>query len=101
MVERTNLFAAAVVDKLAGGVLTRALDSIIGHLLDGVTETRATLLAQSDEVGTETANVRRSHGSTRESISAAAWLKGGDILSWGKDVDYKEIVNFSSMSYQR
>lgn len=89
MVERTNLFAAAVVDKLAGGALTRSLDSLIGHLLDGVTETWAALLAQSDKVGTKTADVRRSHGSTRESVSAATWLKGGDVLSWGIDVDYK------------
>lgn len=89
MVERTNLFAAAVVDELASGTLTRALDSIMGHLLDSVTETWAALLAQSNEVGTETADVRRSHGSTRESVSAAARLKGGDILSWGVDIDYK------------
>lgn len=97
MVERTNLFTAAVVDELVGGALTGVLDNRAGHVLDGIAETRAALLTQSNEVGTKTANVGRSHGGTGEHSSAVSWLIRGNMHPGGEDIDYitKRLVSIS------
>lgn len=83
-----HLSAAAVVDEAVGGAAAGVLDDWLRELLDALADGSTGDVLHAHEVSSKTANVRSSHGSSREGLGATTGLGGENFLARSIDINY-------------
>lgn len=77
----------AVVDQEVGGVGGDTGDDTLESARRDVLAKAGGALAKAEEVGGDTSNMGRGHGSTRDGVGLAVGPGGGDVGTGGKDID--------------
>jgi hypothetical protein len=94
-------FSLIVVDEEVDSATGNTRDLALQGQVSNIGAESASTLAKTQEVGSESNNMRRGHGSTGEDSSATSVIGAGDGRARGKDIDDAAVVGVGSKAIRR